>query len=174
MRHPRVLVVVGGLTALLAAACSSTVQGAGSFDAAGSTLTATPTASTTSDSPTPTPTEETTTATPTPTPDVISLRRATCVAVIPSVSTAITTWNNYVDKKSGDKNSVAKTLSVSGTTIDGFLRNSGLTSTDPVKINGAKMSSELVRMSRTLRTGGTPAVDAFNKYKTDFQKACPK
>lgn len=159
-----VLALVG-----LGAGCATQVHAQGSPDpnmviSTESTPTETTSPTETSSSPTPT--------TPPATIDPKIERRVTCLLITPSIGTAITTWNNYVDKKGGTRTSVATQLTTSATTIDGILRTSRVGIHDPVRAWALRVSQALKTMAATLRSGGTPSVTAFNSYKTKFQQAC--
>jgi hypothetical protein len=168
MRAPRSVSLLTALAlfGLGAAGCATQVRAHGVIDPA---ATISP-----SGSPTPVPTTETPTPVPTPTLDTASERRITCLLVTPSVSKAITDWNNYVDKKGGTKATVAASLTGSAGLIDTVLKSSRLTAADPVRGYSIRLSQEMKTMAATLRRGAVPAVDRFNDYKRKLQASCPK
>jgi hypothetical protein len=110
--------------------------------------------------------------TPAPPLDPKTERRITCLLITPSLASAITTWNNYVDKKGGTRTSVASQLTGSAGQIDNVLRSSHLDLHDPVRGWGVRVSNTLKQMAATLRAGGTPDVGPFNASKTKLQQAC--
>ena len=171
MRAPRSLIVLTALVLLGpgSAGCATTVRAHGQVDP---TATVSPTASpTATTSPTPDPTTQT--PTPSPTLDPATERRITCLLITPSVSKAITDWNNFVDKKGGTRASVAASLTAGAALIDGVLRSAHLASTDQIRAWGNRLSAEMKTMAAALRRGATPGVDRFNDYKRRLQAACP-
>jgi hypothetical protein len=160
-------VLVAGVTG----GCATQVHAQGAPDPAMVISTSSsPTDDPTSGSPTTDP--PTTSSPPAPTLDPKAERRITCLLITPSLASAITTWNNYVDKKGGTRTSVATQLTGSATQIDGVLRTSKVDLHDPVRGWGIKVTATLRSMASTLRGGGTPDVGAFNTYKTKLQQAC--
>src|SRR6266498_2375762 len=113
MRAPRSVSVLTAVALLgfAGAGCARQVRAHGEIDPS-ATL-----SPSTSPSGSATPTPDPSTGTPTPTPtrtlDTQAERRITCLLITPSVSKAITDWNNYVDKKSGTKATVAASLTAS-------------------------------------------------------------
>jgi hypothetical protein len=157
----------------LGAGCAQQVHAAGRPDPAMVVTTTDPAPTQTTDAPTtgslPTPSLPLPSA---PTLDPTAERRITCLLITPSLSSAITAWNNFVDKKGGTRTSVAGVLTSSATQIDGVLTTSNLGSKDPVRGWAVKVSSTLKSMAATLRAGSTPQVGPFNTYKTKLQQAC--
>jgi len=163
-------VLAAGTTAVLAGGCATQVHATGRPDPAMVVSTqSTPTDPPTTDPPT---TSSLPTPTAPPTLDPKAERRITCLLINPSLATAITTWNNYVDKKGGTRTSVATQLTSSASQIDGVLRSSHLDLHDLVRGWGVRVSNTLKQMAATLRAGGTPDVGPFNSSKTKLQQAC--
>ena len=176
MRAPRSITVLTAL-ALLGLACSgcaTTVRAHGQVDPSATLSTSATPTGTGSPSPSPSPDPTTSSPTPTPTLDPAAERRIACLLITPSVSKAITDWNNYVDKKGGTRTSVAASLSASAALIDSVLRTARLASTDQIRAWGARLSAEMKTMAAALRRGATPGVDRFNDYKRRLQAACPR
>jgi hypothetical protein len=179
VRVPGTVLAVLALTGLVGG-CATQVHAQGQPDPA-MTIASDPTGSPTG-LPTGLPTSEPPTGSPTglPTPtastpvDPATERRITCLLITPSVVAAITAWNNYVDKKSGTRLSVAGTLSGSASTIDGVLKSSTLAANDPVRIWAIRVSTSLKSMSASLQAAKTPSVTTFNSYKSKLQQACGK
>lgn len=173
MRAPRSVTVLSMLTllGLGSAGCATQVRAHGEVDPS-ATISASPTITETTDSPTPDPT--TSSPSPSPSLDPAAERRITCLLITPSVSSAITAWNNYVDKKGGTKASVATALTASATLIDGVLKSAQLAPKDQIRVWAGRLSREMKAMAAALRRGATPGVSRFNGYKRELQGACPK
>jgi hypothetical protein len=169
VRVPGTMLAVLALIGL-GAGCATQVHAQGKPDPAMVVSTESGPTGTPTDSSTPSTTPSATL--PPPTVNPATERRITCLLVTPSIGTAITAWNNYVDKKAGTRTSVATQLTSSATTIDGVLRTSRLGVHDVVRGWALKVSQTLKSMAGTLRGGGTPSVTAFNSYKTKLQQAC--
>ncbi len=169
MRAPRSVSVLTAVALLgfAGAGCARQVRAHGEIDPS-ATL-----SPSTSPSGSATPTPDPSTGTPTPTPtrtlDTQAERRITCLLITPSVSKAITDWNNYVDKKSGTKATVAASLTASAVLIDSVLRSAHLAANDPIRTWGTRLSAEMKAMAATLRRGATPGVERFNDYKRRFR-----
>lgn len=165
-------VLAAGLTGVLAGGCATQVHASGRPDPAMLTTTqSTPTDPATTDPPSPTDTTVPPTTAP-PTLDPKTEQRITCLLITPSLASAITTWNNYVDKKGGTRTTVATQLTSSAGQIDNVLRSSHLDLHDPVRGWGVRVSNTLKQMAATLRAGGTPDVGPFNSAKTKLQQVC--
>jgi len=165
-------VLAAGLTSALAGGCATQVHASGRPDPAMLTTQTTPTDPPTTGGPTDPPTSEPPPTTVPPTLDPKTERRITCLLITPSLASAITTWNNYVDKKGGTRTTVATQLSSSAGQIDNVLRSSHLDLHDPVRGWGVRVSTTLKQMAATLRAGGTPDVGPFNSSKTKLQQVC--
>jgi hypothetical protein len=158
------------LLGLGSAGCATLVRAHGEIDPS-ATISLSPTAGGT-DSPTPDPT--TSSPTPVPTLDPAAERRITCLLITPSVSKAITDWNNYVDKKGGTRATVAASLTASAVLIEGVLSSARIPPNDQIRAWGNRLAIEMRTMAAALRRGATPGVVRFNEYKRRLQATCPK